>query len=173
MLQAKIVVFGCGNVLFGDDGLAPRAVSALAEEQERSGNLSHVAFIDAGTSIRSLLLDMILYHTQAQKIILVDVVQENGRAAGSMHQQHIGASAAAFGKNSALSGGFLHQAPTLDLLQKLQCTANIDVVVLTVQAAHIPVLMDDSLSPQAQTALPYLINKIQQLCSLHTASECS
>lgn len=173
MLQAQVVVFGCGNVLFGDDGLAPRAVSALAEEQARSGLLPHVAFIDAGTSIRPLLLDMVLYPIQAQKIILVDVVQESGRATGCVQQHNMRKSAAAIAKNPALAGGFLHQAPTMDLLHKLHTAANIEVIALSVQAAHIPVLMDDSLSPSAQAALPALITQIQQLCSLHTALECS
>lgn len=180
MLQAQIVVFGCGNILFGDDGLAPKAVNALAEEQKRKGILPHVAFIDAGTSIRPLLLDMILYLALAQKIILVDVVQESGRAAGTLQQHDIGERSMTVTKQPPLTeqsaffaNGFLHNAPTLDLLRQLQATATMDIVVLTVQAAHIPVLMDDRLSQQAQAALPELTQKIQQLCTLHTALECS
>lgn len=171
MLQAQIVVFGCGNILFGDDGLAPRAVNALAEAQQGNGILPQVAFIDAGTSIRSLLLDMSLYPAQAKKIILVDVVQEAGRPAGNVRQENIGDSRADFADKIDPAGGFLHHAPTWGLLYKLHVTSSIEVVALTVQAAHIPAYMDDSLSPEAQAALPGLIRKIQQLCTLHTELE--
>lgn len=172
MFRATIVVFGCGNILFGDDGLAPKAVSALAEESARTGAYAHVAFIDAGTSIRPLLLDMTLCPSKAQKIIVVDVVQEADRPAGSIQQKILGSTSSS-DHNSDVAGGFLHHAPTGELLRRLHINTNISVVLLTVQAAHIPVLMDDSLSPEALTALPTVIHCIRQLCTLPLETEYS
>lgn len=170
MLNAEVVVFGCGNILFGDDGLAPKAVSALAEEAARTGTFPHVAFIDAGTSIRPLLLDMTLYPLKAQKIIVVDVVQEAGRPAGSLQQEIVDRSTE---HKSDFAGGLLHHAPTWGLLRRLHVNVNIAVVVLTIQATHIPALMDDTLSPEALTALPKVLHCIRQLCTLPLETEYS
>lgn len=160
MLHATTVVFGCGNTLFGDDGLAPKAVAALA----KSSPLPGVAFIDAGTSIRPLLLDMSLQNIRARHIILVDVVQEEGRAPGTVRQHRLESLKCLAQPDPA--GGFLHHAPTWGLLQALHDRLGIRTSVLTVQAARIPDCMDDSLSPEAQTALPELKQKILSLCTL-------
>lgn len=159
MLHATTVVFGCGNTLFGDDGLAPKAVAALAA----AAPLPEVAFIDAGTSIRPLLLDMSLQKVRARHIILVDVVQEEGRTPGSIRQHRL---EKLDGDMPDPAGGFLHHAPTWGLLQSLHDRLGIRTSVLTVQAARIPDTMDDTLSPEAQAALPELTQKIVQLCSL-------
>ncbi|MEG2172546.1 MAG: hydrogenase maturation protease [Desulfovibrionaceae bacterium] len=166
MLKAPIVVFGCGNILFGDDGLAPKAVSALAEKSSNTGILTQVAFIDAGTSIRPLLLDMILQPAQAQKVILVDVVQEAGRTLGSIQQKILDDESHYERYLSDPSGDFLHNAPTWALLHALHSHAKVGVVVVTIQAARIPVLMDDTLSREAQDALPALLHTIKDLCTL-------
>lgn len=160
MLHATTVVFGCGNTLFGDDGLAPKAVAALAE----AASLPEVAFIDAGTSIRPLLLDMSLQDIKAKHIILVDVVQEEGRVPGTIRQHSL--ESLQCGSQPDPAGGFLHHAPTWGLLQKLHKRLGIRTTVLTVQAARIPDCMDDSLSPEAQAALPKLTQKILSLCIL-------
>lgn len=172
MFRATVVVFGCGNILFGDDGLAPKAVSALAEEAARTGTFSHVAFIDAGTSIRPLLLDMTLYPLKAHKIIVVDVVQEAGRPAGSLQQEMVDSTISTDHK-SDFAGGLLHHAPTWGLLRRLHVNVNIAVVVLTIQAAHIPTRMDDTLSPEALIALPKVMHCIRQLCTLPLETEYS
>ena len=194
IFQADVVVFGCGNVLFGDDGLAPRAVALLAEEAAASGR-TEAAFVDAGTSIRALLTDLALTGARARRVVVADVVQEAGRAPGSMRMEILGApgpeSAGAPGPESAgapgtvlvetlgapgtvyeaasgaesacaperqdMAGGWLHHAPTWGLLRRLRDVLGMEVVVLTVQAGHIPPCMDDSLSPAAREALPRLM----------------
>lgn len=159
MFAADIVVFGCGNTLFGDDGLAPRAMAALAAAPDAETRFGHVAFIDAGTSIRPLLLDLTLGGARPRRVILVDVVQEPGREPGSLHRENLDAHPAA-----DPAGGFLHHAPTWGLLRQLRDDAGTEVIVLTVQAARIPELMDDALSPEAQAALPRIVDRVRELC---------
>lgn len=186
MLDAPIVVFGCGNVLFGDDGLAPRALSLLAQEQSKS-KLSHVAFMDAGTSIRPLLLDMILTGTRPRKLIVVDVVQEPEREPGSIQVRHWEPEPAQCGLSElpelsklakhgeqnlppTWGGAFLHQAPTQELLQVLHRHMQIspagELITVTVQAVYIPDHMDDKLSSAATASLPLLCQTLRHLCTL-------
>lgn len=160
MFQAPVVVLGCGNTLFGDDGLAPRAVAILAEE---AGQFPHVAFVDAGTSVRTLLTDLIMHPAAVQRLIVVDVVQETGREAGTIAVELIQQAAGATSLPT-LGDNFLHQAPTRALLHKVHTALNIELIVITVQAACIPTLMDNSLSLPAQAALPLLQKTIQDCC---------
>lgn len=184
LFQAPIVVLGCGNTLFGDDGLAPKAVSMLAKEAHSTGHFPHVAFVDAGTSVRSLLMDLTLSPANMRRLIVVDVVQEKGRATGDIAVEYM--QAAAHGQRgvgqaqSASSVTFtagpqkhalpawgdssLHQAPTRALLHRLHATLGIELIVVTVQAGYIPPLMDDSLSPSACEALPHVLDTLRALC---------
>lgn len=160
MFDARVVVFGCGNTLFGDDGLAPRTVQALAQDP----SVPHgTALIDAGTSIRPLLMDLSLSEARPERVVLIDVVMEEGREPGSIRCEDI--------DNAELTdpaGGFMHQAPTMGLLRRMRDSVGTDIVVLTVQAARIPEEMDDSLSPEASAALPRLVTYVKELCNLRS-----
>ncbi len=163
MLDARIVVFGCGNTLFGDDGLAPRTVQRLAEEAGNNPALAHVAFIDAGTAVRSLLTDMTLFQCTPEQVILVDIVQEEGREAGSICIVPLEKTAVPDIPPTPGRGG-LHHAPTWGLLHTL-CRNGAKVTAITVQAAHIPVFMSDVLSPEAEAAMPALAAAICACCT--------
>jgi len=176
MFSAPVVVFGCGNTLFGDDGLAPLAVAELAAEtlglngtdtphaghgaiRSGDGGLS-VAFVDAGTSVRSLLADLLLSGHAPRRLVVVDVVLEPGREPGSLRELRLGPPV----PDSPERAMSLHQAPTPFLLRAMRDRLGCEVCVLTVQAAHIPDHMEDGLSPQALAALPALKNAIIALC---------
>lgn len=157
MFEAEVVVFGCGNTLFGDDGLAPTVVARLAADPEAPAN---TAFVDAGTSIRPLLTDLALSGSRPRRVILLDIVKEPGRMPGTICDEDLDRQDIA-----DPAGGFLHQAPTLGLLRKLRDEAGTDVHVLTVQAAYIPDEMDDRMSPEATAALPHVMARVKELCN--------
>ncbi len=158
MFKAPVVVFGCGNTLFGDDGLAPRAVAELAAEHE--GRERDVAFVDAGTSVRSLLADLLLLGQAPGRLVVVDVVRDSGLEPGALSELRLGPPEPDLPER-AMS---LHQAPTPFLLRAMRDRLRCEVRVLSVQAARIPELMEEGLSPQALAALPALKEAIVSLC---------
>ncbi len=162
MFSAPVVVFGCGNTLFGDDGAAPAAVSELAREY--AGHPG-VAFLDAGTSIRTLLADLLLSGATPRRIVLVDAVMEPGREPGSIREAELEPARApreACGMaDTALS---LHQAPTPELLEAARTRLGCEVRVLTVQGEHIPETMEQGLSLTVSECLPALKRAILRLC---------
>jgi coenzyme F420 hydrogenase subunit delta len=73
--DAEILVVGCGNVLFKDDGFGPAVIDALEEyfkehEDERPEN---AMFIDAGTGGPHFVFS--LPHDSWKKMIVVDIVE--------------------------------------------------------------------------------------------------
>lgn len=180
MFTASTVVFGCGNVLFGDDGVGPAAVSELAREQACASGAdaavsgvtaSGVAFVDAGTSVRALLADLLLAGAGPRAVVLVDAVMEPGRKPGSVREMALppaapGRPAYSWRPDGAVSP---HQAPTPLLLAALRDRLGCDARILTVQAAHIPETMLEGLSPEVRAALPQLKSAILGLCGQNPA----
>src|SRR4030066_2411185 len=67
----KILILGCGNILFGDDGFGP----LVAEELQKNYNLpENVGVINAGSSVRNILFDIALSEKKPDKIIIVDAI---------------------------------------------------------------------------------------------------
>lgn len=46
---AEIIVVGCGNILFADDGFGPEVIKALGEYSKEKPLPENVMIIDAGT----------------------------------------------------------------------------------------------------------------------------
>jgi len=157
MFSAPVVVLGCGNTLFGDDGIGPRAVAELADECHPD---SGAVFLDAGTSVRTLLADLLLSGASPRRLIVVDAVMEPDREPGSILEWPLRDSSDP-GKRPAS----LHQAPTPMLLEAVRSRLGCEVRVLTVQAARIPEEMDETMSPEALAAIPELKAAIRRLCS--------
>lgn len=57
MFSKPILVFGCGNTLFGDDGFGPEVIDYLLANHELGRS---VAARDVGTSIREILFDLLI-----------------------------------------------------------------------------------------------------------------
>ena len=53
MFNKRVLIFGCGNVLFGDDGFGPQVVEYLTQHYKLP---SDVYALDVGTSIRIFYL---------------------------------------------------------------------------------------------------------------------
>lgn len=72
----QIVIGGIGNVLLGDDGVGPYAVSLLEENYSFP---DHVEVIDFGTPS----LDLLEHIAGAETVILIDAA-ENGESSGKL-----------------------------------------------------------------------------------------
>ncbi|WP_291323021.1 hydrogenase maturation protease [Desulfonatronospira sp.] len=155
MFDSRVVIFGCGNTLYGDDGLGPLVVKAI---QERGGLGEDVACIDAGTSIRPLLFDLILSPKHPERVIIIDSTTDHDLAPGQVKEIDI------TGVDPKKIADFsMHQFPTTNLLKELQETTEIRLNIIVVRAAHIPEKMQEGLSPEVQKALDEVQEKVLQL----------
>ncbi len=155
MFDSRVVVFGCGNTLYGDDGLGPLAVKALQE----SGSLAEdVACIDAGTSIRPLLFDLILSDKHPERVIIIDSTTENDMEPGEVREIDISRV-----DPKKISDFSMHQFPTTNLLKELQDSTHVRLSIIVVRAAYIPEKMQEGLSPEVQKALGEVQEKVLQL----------
>lgn len=73
--DAEILVVGCGNILFKDDGFGPEVIKALEEYFKDREKPDNVMFIDAGTGGPHFVFS--LPHEEWKKMIVVDVVEFN------------------------------------------------------------------------------------------------
>lgn len=149
LMGASVVILGCGNTLFGDDGFGP----AVAERLAASGAVpDHVCVMDAGTAVSDLLFDMVLGENKPQALFIVDAVQVSGRRPGELFwlsPQHV---------PSAKRADFLmHQFPSADLLRELAEDAGVRVWILAVQAAVVPDHVAPGLSPPVAEAVPQAV----------------
>ena len=79
-----VVVLGCGNILFGDDGFGTH----VADHLEREGLIpSHVSVINAGTGVREILFDLVISDQRPRKVIVIDAVDKNRRPRGGVQNR--------------------------------------------------------------------------------------
>jgi len=72
--DAEILVIGCGNILFKDDGFGPAVIKALEESEEHEHRLpENTMLIDAGTGGPHFIFT--LPQECWKKLIIVDIVQ--------------------------------------------------------------------------------------------------
>ncbi len=72
-LKKEIMVLGCGNILFADDGFSVHVIEKLNkiltdDEKKR------IALVDAGTGAPQQVLTLIDENSKTKKIIVVDVI---------------------------------------------------------------------------------------------------
>ncbi len=152
------VVFGCGNMLMGDDGFGP----AVIEKLNASSTLPvTVAAIDAGTGIREYLFDYLLTaEGRPEELIIHDAVDCNGRRPGEVFELAISAI-----PSLKISGFSLHQFPTVNLLAELQEHTGVQITLLAAQVEHIPDEISLGLSSSMRHTIPVACEKILQLLS--------
>jgi coenzyme F420 hydrogenase subunit delta len=141
----SVLVFGCGNTLFGDDGFGPAVVGRLHRDASIP---DHVHVEDVGTSISDLLFDLSLSPEKPEMICIVDAVDVQGRQAGEVFE--ISPAELPRVKRPDFS---MHQFPSINLLQELQDQAGVIVRILAVQISCIPEEVRPGLSEPVQAAL--------------------
>lgn len=72
--KAERLILGCGNILLGDDGFGPGVINYLKENFKIPESIS---LIDAGTSVREILFDILISETYPRDIIIIDSANIN------------------------------------------------------------------------------------------------
>jgi len=158
-VNPSIMVFGCGNVIMGDDGYGPAVVDRLKQYYEMPES---VRAEDVGTCVREHLFDYLLSEEgRPEQIIILDAVDFEDRSPGEVFQI-LPAEIPA----KKIHDFSLHQFPTVNLLQELEQNTGIKVVILAGQVEHIP----DEIAPGLSTAMTKAVSEacdtISQILSL-------
>jgi coenzyme F420 hydrogenase subunit delta len=143
-LSKPILIFGCGNVLLGDDGFGPAVIEYLQKHYQLPDT---VFSLDVGTGIRNLLFDILLLPIKPRKIFIIDAIQQKGRKPGELFKldlQQI--------PSQKVSDFSLHQFPSINLLEEF--TQVVQVEVLAVQIKEVPEQVRPGLSDEVHIAVP-------------------
>lgn len=154
--KARVVIFGCGNFLFGDDGLGPEAVEYLKDNYELPPD---VYALNCGISVRELLFTITLSDTRPERIIIVDAM-DVGKPAGEVFEVDVTEIPAI-----KIDDFSMHQLPTSNLLKELKNLCGVDVRIISAQVQHIPEEVSPGLSEAVRDSIPAVCEKI--LCVLN------
>ncbi len=160
LIEYPIMIFGCGNVIMGDDGYGPAVVDRLNSRYVLPDGLQAV---DVGTCVREYLFDYLLMEEgRPRKIIILDAVDFPDRSPGEVFQI-LPAQIPA----KKIHDFSLHQFPTVNLLQELEQNTGIEVLILAAQIEYIPEEISPGLSPAMAKAVTVACEKISQILSLN------
>jgi len=141
--RAKVLVLGCGNLLLGDDGFGPTVIKRyLAGRKPRRGLL----LMDAHTSVKSVLFDILLSDVRPKTIIIVDAVEQDN-VPGTVFELDIKSIPEKNRDNFSL-----HQMAGSDLLKELEAVG-VNVRVLVCQVKCIPEEVTFGLSTEVEGAI--------------------
>lgn len=149
-------IFGCGNLIMGDDGFGPVVIEELTSKYELPES---VTAIDAMTGIREYLFDYLLSEEgRPERIIILDAVDFPDRRPGEVFL--IDSSAIPAKKIHDFS---LHQFPTVNLLQELEEHTGIDVTIIAAQVEYIPAEIEPGLSETMKQAVTTACDMVMRL----------
>lgn len=140
------VIFGCGNILMGDDGFGPGVMEYLDQHHTLPEG---VTAVDVGTSIRDILFDLLLSPVKPRRIFIVDAVSESGRLPGDVFELPLCRI-----PECKVNDFSVHQFPSLNLLQELSESGGVEVHIVVAQTGHIPDEVQPGLSSAVQDAIP-------------------
>lgn len=143
--RKEILVLGCGNTLFGDDGFGPAVVENLINNYKIPDN---VEIMDAGTGVREVLFTIVLGDKKPKKIIIVDAVNAN-KSPGEVFEIAIDE----MPKNK-LDDFSMHTLPTSNLLKELKDFCNVEVIIIAAQIERIPEIVEPGLSRPLVNSIP-------------------
>ena len=145
-----VLIFGCGNILFGDDGFGP----AVANELMKSYNIpDFVGVIDAGTSVREFLFNIALDEIKPIKIIIIDAV-DVGKKPGEIFEIDLDEL-----PEKKIDDFSMHQLPTSNLLRELRDLADVEITILSCQVDGLPESVKLGLSDT-------LTGKVKEMCDI-------
>lgn len=151
--KCRVLVLGCGNVLFGDDGFGPAVVEYLQKNYKIPDD---VCVIDAGCGVREILFVVSLSDVKPQKIIVVDTVNTK-RIPGEIFEIDIDD----IPKNKVADFS-MHQTPTSNLLKNIQDSSKIKIVVLVAQIKNISSEMSLEISHTLVSSIPKMCDAIME-----------
>lgn len=155
LFEKSTLVFGCGNILYGDDGFGPAVIEHLNQHFELPED---VLALDMGTSIRDTLFDLALSDKKPERLVIVDAVDFPEHSPGEVFE--IPVTQIPEQKRSDFS---LHQFPTVNLLAELKTHAKIEIVVVVTQIENIPDEVIPGLSKPVQDAVQPACERILRI----------
>lgn len=144
-LTKDVVVFGCGNTLFGDDGFGPSVADYLLENFDIPDDAT---VLDVGTSVRDLLFTMLLSEKKPKNVVVVDAV-DKGKTPGEVFE--ISIDDIPERKTDDFS---MHQVPTSNMLKELKDLGGLAVTIVACQVKKIPEEVSPGLSNPVAEAVP-------------------
>jgi len=149
MLYSEIVIAGCGNPLFADDGFGP----AVIEEMEKLSLPDNVTIIDAGLGGPHFIFTL-LDPEVTKKLIIVDIA-DFGAEPGQITKL----------RPEDLPPGAYRDAHSWDLTEPLQRIKDqIEVTIIGVQPARVTAPeFELGLSDELQKAIPKTIQVILEV----------
>ena len=148
-----ILVFGCGNVLFGDDGFGPAVIEYYLDNYQKPED---ACIMDVATSVREILFDIIIGENRPKKIIIVDAVDKE-RIPGEIFEISVDE----IPKNK-IDDFSMHQIPTSNMLKELKDYCNIDVKIFVAQTEFIPEEVDQGVSQTLRNVVPKMCELIDR-----------
>lgn len=149
------LVLGCGNELFGDDGFGPEVARLLCRMPDLPADL---CVIDAGTSVRTVLFDVLLGPVRPRLVVVVDAV-DMGRSPGDVWS--IDADDLPMVKMDDFS---MHQLPTSNMLRELNELAGVDVICVVGQVSGFPEQVHPVLSDVVRQAVDRAAEIVLKVC---------
>jgi coenzyme F420 hydrogenase subunit delta len=148
-----VLVLGCGNILFGDDGFGPAVVDHMRAHLEIPKD---VYVEDVGTGVRDILFTLLLGEKKPERIVIVDAM-DVGREPGEVFLTQADNIQA-----EKVDDFSMHQVPTSNLLKELQEQADVDVVVVSCQVESIPEEISEGLSACIKKAVPLAAREVMR-----------
>ena len=150
--RKKILILGCGNILFGDDGFGPAVIQHLIDHYHIPDD---VYIMDVGTGVRKLLFTLSLNSINTKQIIIIDAV-DKGRVPGEIFELTLDDL-----PHEKADDFSLHQVPSSNLAKELR-DAGINVRVLVCQVKTIPEIVKPGLSNILNEAVPKMCTLIAE-----------
>ncbi|MDI6732755.1 MAG: hydrogenase maturation protease [Planctomycetota bacterium] len=142
----EILVLGCGNILYGDDGFGPVVADYLISNYKIPEN---AAVLNLGLSTRGFIFDILLSEEKPKRIIIVDAVSHNGRKPGEIFEVPLDNLV-----KEKVDDFSFHQGPTSNLLKELRDICGVSIVIISAQPEEIPKEMKQGLSEPLKKAAP-------------------
>ena len=147
----EILVLGCGNILFGDDGFGP----AVADYLQKNFNIpGDTCVLNASLRVREILFDIVLSEKRPRKVIIVDAV-DAGRFPGEIFELDVSEI-----PEKKIDDFSMHQLPTSNLLRELKDMCSVDVKIISAQIQNIPEQVSPGLSKVIRDSIPVACEKI-------------
>ena len=149
--QKEILIAGCGNKLFGDDGFGAEVIEYLLDHYNVPNN---ICLLDVGTGIRKILFTISLSEPRPKAIVIIDAV-DKGRKSGEIFEITLDEI-----PREKIDDFSIHQVPSSNLLRELRDFCSVQVRVMACQIEAIPETMQSGLSEPVQKAVPLMAQRI-------------
>ncbi len=145
------IIFGCGNILFGDDAFGPMVIDYFNEHYELPRD---TLAINVQTSIRGLLFNLLLKEDKPSLILIIDAV-DKGFPPGKIFEIELDGI-----PETKVDDLSMHQMPSSNLLKELKDESEVQIQILVAQVKNIPEEISPGLSDELKDSIQPMCNEI-------------